>query len=73
MFGAGAHRIVSRIRRNLDNSWNVDLLCFFAEQIDYPPHNLRPHSESREYGLVFSDHICIDEPREVALGDPRAK
>jgi hypothetical protein len=73
MFGAGTYRIVSRIRRNLDNSWNVDFLCFFAEQIDYPPHQLRAHSGSREHGLVFSDDICTDEPREVALGDPGAR
>jgi len=33
---------------------------------------LRAHSESREHGLVFSDGICTDEPREVALGDPGA-
>ena len=70
MLCTSADRVVSRIRGHLLNGRHIDLLRFFAQQIDDSSNDLRTYTEARKNGLVFSDDVSTDEPGEVTYLDP---
>ena len=70
---ASTDGVVSWIRGHLLNGRHIDLLCFFAQQIDDSANELRTHAKTCKNGLVFSDDIGADEPGEVTFLDPSSK
>ena len=70
MLCTSADGIVSWIRGHLLNGRHIDLLSFFAQQIDDSANELRTHAKTRKNGLVFSDDVGADEPGEVTFLDP---
>jgi len=67
---ASTDGVVSWIRGHLLNGRHIDLLCFFAQQIDNSANELRTHVKTCENSLVFSDDVGADEPGEVTFLDP---